>query len=578
MGIKPIPVGNEDFRDIIEKNYYYVDKTLLIKELLEYKGYVNLFTRPRRFGKTLGVSMLQYFFEKTDADNEKLFHGLKIMSEAECLKHMGKYPVISISFKSGKQGSSELTFASIKKVIAEEYRRHEAVLLNSAVETERIRRIMNAEGGISDYIDALRFLTECLYKYYNEKVVVLIDEYDVPLENAYFKGFYDEVLDFMRAIFESALKTNPFLEFAVITGCLRISRESIFTGLNNLEIISITSKLYAEYFGFTKSEVADLLQYYHLEDKSEELKRWYDGYSFGKSEVYNPWSVVNYVKNAWLDNTSFPRPYWSNTSSNDIVRKLIDQSDLTVKQEIESLISGNTIEKPIHEDILKSIPLWHEKIARKVEITYGDLENSTDNIWNFLFFTGYLKSEGERVNNDDGTRFISLRIPNLEVMHIYKSKIREWFQEKVQSRDFKVLYQSILQNDVHTFEKELSVLLRESISYYDNKEAFYHGFLLGILQGMKEFTIDSNKESGDGRYDLMLRSLDVEIPAAVMELKTADKFADLDKRAEDALLQIMDRNYGEKLKQDGYQKILYYGIAFYKKNCRIINMESLHDD
>lgn len=551
---KPIPIGNEDFKDIIEKNYYYIDKSLLIKELLQYKGYVNLFTRPRRFGKTLNISMLKYFFEKTTESNAHLFQNLKIAEDKECMAHMGQYPVINISFKSGKQNNFELTLASIKKVIAEEYRRYSEVLLKSEVEVERIDRIMNAEGGIADYIDALRFLTEGLHRHYNKKVIVLIDEYDVPLENGYFRGFYNEILDFMRSIFESVLKTNPYLEFAVVTGCLRISRESIFTGLNNLEIISITSKLYAEHFGFTELEIQELLKYYELENKAEEIRQWYDGYSFGNTDVYNPWSIVNYVKNAWVDNSSYPLPYWSNTSSNDIVRKLIEKADATVRQEIERLIEGETIEKVIHEDI-----------------TYEDIEKSSDNIWNFLFFTGYLKNAGERIEKDDGTRKISLRIPNLEVKHIYKTKIREWFRDSLRNKDFTLLYKSILKNEPEIFEKQLSVLLRESISYYDTKEAFYHGFLLGILQGMDTFIIDSNKESGDGRYDLLLRSLDVEIPAVIIELKLADKYTELANKAQEAVEQIEDKRYDEKLIQEGYQKILHYGISFYKKNCRIVS-------
>lgn len=550
---KPIPVGNEDFKDVIEKGYYYIDKTLLIKELLEYKGYVNLFTRPRRFGKTLNISMLKYFFENSADDNRGLFENLDIMKVPSCVEQMGQYPVITISFKSGKQGTAGLVLESVKRIIAEEYRRHGDVLENVGIEEERIQRIMKAEGGLSDYLDSLRLLTECLNKKTGRKVILLIDEYDVPLENAYFHGFYNEILDFMRALLESAVKTNPFVEFAVITGCLRISRESIFTGLNNMEIIPITSGMYTEHFGFTDREVRDMLEYYGLNHCHEEIKRWYNGYLFGKTEVYNPWSVVNYIKNAWLDGNTAPRPYWSNTSSNDIVKMLIEKSDASVKQEMEELIKGNSIRKPVHEDV-----------------TYEDLDKSNDNIWNFLFFTGYLRGEQEQEWTEDGQTFLTLSVPNQEVQYLYKTKIREWFQRDMDVRDLTPIYQSLMNHKAEELEKELNLLLRDSISFYDNKEAFYHGFLVGILQGMKEFLVDSNKESGDGRYDIAARSLDVETPAFIIELKLADSFQELTQKAEEALGQMKSRHYGEELMRDGYSKIYYYGISFYKKNCRVL--------
>ena len=555
MKLKSLPVGIEDFKDIITKDYYYVDKSLFIKELIDYKGSVNLFTRPRRFGKTLNLSMLQYFFEQSDADNAPLFQNLSIIDTgATYLSHMGQYPVITISLKSGKQATADLSITGVKKIISEEFRRHKKALEKSLTQKERIQQMMDTKGDLSYYTDAIRFLSECLYNYYKCKVIILIDEYDVPLENAYFNGFYEEMINFIKPLFESALKTNPFMEFAVITGCLRISKESIFTGLNNLEIISITNKLYAEHFGFTQNEIEVLLNYYGLKHRREEIRTWYDGYYFGDKSIYNPWSVINYIKSIWIDNSAFPKPYWSNTSSNSIIRTLIENADMTVKQEIEYLISGGSIEKPIHEDI-----------------TYEDIDQSSDSLWNFLFFTGYLKQT--HIEMKDLVHYMSLGIPNLEVRHIYETKIIEWFREQISLKDLTSFYKAIIQGDIDVFQKALNAMLRESISFYDNKEAFYHGFMLGLLNGMSQFLIDSNKEAGDGRYDIQIRSLDIEIPAVLLELKLADSFSGMKTKAMNALLQMKEKKYNESLYNEGYQKVIHYGIAFYKKNCIILKEE-----
>ena len=376
---KPLPIGVDNFENLIKNNYYFVDKTLFIRELLDMKGEVNLFTRPRRFGKTLNMSMLRCFFEKGNEDPAVLFFGTKIMEAGgQYLSHLGRYPVISLSLKSMKQPSRELSLAMLKRAVGEEFSRHWPAVLESGRLTEaaleRYLRIRDLKGSDADYADALKYLSECLHTCLDEKVVILIDEYDVPLENAWFHGFYNDILFPVRSLFESALKTNENMAFAVVTGCLRISRESIFTGLNNLKIMSITDDSYSEYFGFTQQEVDQMLDFYGLSENTETVRQWYDGYCFGNTEVYNPWSVINYVSSCRKNRNALPKPYWSNTSSNDIVRTLVERSDLSVRQEIETLIGGGSITKPIHEDI-----------------TYEDMDSTQDHLWNFLFFTGYLK-------------------------------------------------------------------------------------------------------------------------------------------------------------------------------------------
>lgn len=556
MAFKPLPIGVDSFQEIIEKEYYYVDKTLFIKELLDMKGKVNLFTRPRRFGKTLNLSMLQCFFEMNSYAADKLFKGLAIMDAGDIYtKHISQYPVISISLKSMKQANFELSYIQMKKMIAEEFRRLDFVLeLDKLTKAEKVRfqAIRDVNGDDADYLDALRFLSACMMKCTGKKTIILIDEYDVPLENAYFSGFYDEMIPLIRSLFESALKTNENLEFAVITGCLRISKESIFTGLNNLKIISITNPTYAEHFGFTQKEVAEMLAFYERSDYIDTVKSWYDGYFFGETEVYNPWSVINYVEQIWAQEDALPQPYWSNTSSNSIVKTLIEGADIRVKQEVEALIQGDSIEKPIHEDI-----------------TYDDMEpdKSQENLWNFLFFTGYLKKTGERMA--DNIRYISMSIPNEEVRYIYKNTVLSWFEQKVRKRDFSLFYKNIIQGNVSVFQEIVDQMLREGISFYDTKESFYHGFMMGLLNGMEDYYAYSNREAGDGRYDICLKSMDVKKPVVILELKVAVSFADMDKKSKQAIEQIEMKHYEEDLARDGYEKVLCYGIAFYKKNCKI---------
>lgn len=554
---RPLPIGIENFKELIGNEYYYVDKTLLIKELLDNRSKVSLFMRPRRFGKTLSLSMLRYYFEKAyDQDGKKtddhgLFEGLKIMEAGECyIRHMGQYPVVSLSLKSSKQPDFEKAFIMIKRQIADEFRRHQYVLEKIAgSDHDRYLAIMSETGEDTEYLDAIAFLSRILKEVSGRPAIILLDEYDVPLENAYFRGFYGQMTDFIRSLFESALKTNPNLEFAVVTGCLQISKESIFTGLNNLEIISILNRNYAEHFGFTQPEVERLLEDYGIFRKREEVKRWYDGYLFGDTEVYNPWSVLNYVKAAGKG--AFPKPYWANTSSNGIIRELIGRADTGVRQEIETLIAGGTIEKPVHE-----------------EITYEEVYRTKDNLWNFLFFTGYLKKVGERLENR--TVYIKMAIPNEEVTGIYEDTILAWLDERNGEKKDSKLIGALLEKDTAALEKQISMNLMETISFYDYREAYYHGFLGGLLKSNSGYTVKSNRESGLGRSDLLLLSAPYDGIAVIIEIKVADTLAELDRAAEKALEQMEERQYDAELRLEGYHTFILYGIAFYKKLCKVM--------
>ncbi len=560
MENKPISIGIENYKQIVDKEYYYIDKTLFIKDLLDKGGAVNVFTRPRRFGKTLALSMIRTYFEKeidyqgNIVDNSSYFVGKNIINAGEkYTSHMGKYPVISLSLKSAKQPDYEMAYVSLIDEIIKEYERHSYVLqgnILSEANHDRYKRIMSRKAEPIDYAKSLEFLSTCLKKYHNAGVVILIDEYDVPLENSYFRGFYDKMIDFIRSLFESALKTNDSLEFAVITGCLRISKESIFTGLNNLEINSILTENYAEYFGFTEVEVEQMLKDYELEEKIPEVKDWYDGYLFGDTEVYNPWSVINYVKTAISNKNPLPKPYWSNTSSNSIVRNLVEKADEETKAEIETLIQGGTIEKPVHEDI-----------------TYEDIDKSQDNLWNFLLFTGYLKKIEEY--QVDRCIYLKLAIPNKEVIYIYENTIREWFQQRLEQTNLSALYTAVLEGDCDTFANAVTDQLLECISYNDYKEDYYHGFLCGLLKGCKGYRVISNRESGTGRYDIVMRYPSARGKAMIMEIKMADTFQELEAGCDEALKQIEDRKNDTELLADGYRDITKYGICFYKKECMV---------
>ncbi|MEY8368225.1 AAA family ATPase [Anaerovoracaceae bacterium 42-11] len=559
MDKKRIPIGFEDFKEIRENNLYFVDKTQMIQEILD-GSKVTLLTRPRRFGKTLNLSMIRRFFEDERTpegekiDNRSIFEGLAIMDAGEkYLVHMGQYPVISLSLKSGKQKEYRLAYGELRKRIKEEFNRHQYVLKEDVLTEEERSNFCALMSGTEDeqlYLDALRFLSQCLYKYHGKEAVILIDEYDVPLENAYFEGFYDEMIGFIRSLFESALKTNPYLKLGVVTGCLRISKESIFTGLNNLEIHSIISKDYSSCFGFTDAEVRDMLAYYGLSDRFEEAKVWYDGYLFGNTEIYNPWSILSYAKSVRSGNEIATKPYWSNTSDNAIVRELIEDADDITREELEILMDGGTIEKPVHE-----------------EITYGDIHSSRDNLWNFLFFTGYLKMKSQRIENRD--IYIEMSIPNEEIATIYERSIREWFDRKIESVDRSPLIKALEEGDCEAAADFISAQLMDTISYFDYAESYYHGFLTGLLKNNGRYSILSNRESGTGRPDLILKEKKFMGRAMIIELKAAKSFPEMEAKCEEALAQIEAQDYAAPLAADGYRPILKYGIALYKKGCII---------
>ena len=560
MKRRPLPIGVEFYKKIFEKPYYYVDKTLLIRDLLEKGGTVNLFTRPRRFGKTLALQMLRTFFEQeidrsgAVVDNSRYFEGTKIMEAGEAYTVlMGQYPVISLSLKSAKQPDFGMAYACLRETVAEEFDRHGYLLRAedmSEHDKEKFMQLRDRQAGREDYVTSLRFLYRCLHDYHGTNVVILIDEYDVPLENAFFRGFYDEMIDFIRSLFESALKTNECLELAVVTGCLRISRESIFTGLNNLKIVSILDEKFAEYFGFTQEEVKAMLEDYGIGAREEEVRSWYDGYLFGNTEVYNPWSVINYVDDIISQNTEYPKPYWLNTSSNSIVRELIECADDTVKTEVENLIAGGTVEKPVHE-----------------EITYGEIHKNQDNLWNFLFFTGYLKAVSRRYAGD--TIYLTLEIPNIEIRYIYRNTIREWFEERRKDYDATPFYEGMRAGDCGKIEDFINEQLLGSISYYDSAENFFHGYLLGLLGGIGGYRINSNREKGNGRPDLYLEPHNPRMPAMIIEIKCAKKYGQMEALCDAALAQIEERDYAAELLDEGYGKIYKYGFCFCKKICMV---------
>ena len=549
---KIIPIGISDYKKITSENYYYVDKTKMLKDIIDYRPYVNLFTRPRRFGKTLNLSMIKYFFEKTDEDNSYLFKDKKIWQFGERYQqHQGKYPVISLTFKDAKMNTWDETYNSLIKTLSSEYKRHEYLLniIKDGNEKNTFTKIMNQQATFADYASSMKNLCMYLEKYHNQKPIVLIDEYDVPLQNSYLRGFYDEAINFIRALLQEVLKDNTSLEFAVMTGCLRISKESIFTGLNNLTINSILNVQYSEHFGFMQDEVDEMLKYYGLEEQREKIKKWYDGYRFGVQDIYNPWSVLKCIKDMYIENLE-PQAYWANTSGNDIVKKLIKNADNITKNEIETLINGGTIEKTLNSNI-----------------TYNELDENTENIWSMLFFTGYLTYTKER-RIDERTSCYELKIPNEELLYIYENIVRNWFEEKVKEKDFSNLYKSLINGDEEEITKEVSSMLSQSISIYDNYEAFYHGFLVGMFQNVPGYKIYSNVESGEGRCDIMLEPVGVDTPAIVVEVKRTKNRRHLATKCEEAIAQIENNRYIEKLENEGYD-IIRYGIAFFKKICLV---------
>ena len=554
--MKKLPVGIENFEEIRTEDFYYVDKTGLISNLLNNWSKVNIFTRPRRFGKTLNMSMLKSFFS-IGAD-PSLFIGLNISREKElCDKYMGTFPVIFLTLKGVDGLSFETAYSMLKYLIHSEMARW-SFLQDSLNLTEADKAIfkhfLKQEESESELLISLKLLSQLLYKHYNKKVIILIDEYDVPLDKAFNHGYYDKMVALIRGLFGEALKTNNYLQFAVLTGCLRISQESIFTGLNNLRVLSIVDKRFDEQFGFTDSEVRKILEDYNLSSHYSEVKLWYDGYHFGNTDVYCPWDVINYVKKLCFDNNAKPEAYWINTSSNDLVKRFVDKADKTTQSEIEKLINGEQIEKDI-----------------RLDLTYNELDNTIDNLWSVLFATGYLTDNGR---TDDGK--FKLVIPNKEVREVFVLQIQEWFKETFvfKNASLSTFFNDLKDGNDEGVEKYLNFVMNKMISILDTKakdsqkENFYHGLLLGLLRGNSEWMIMSNTESGDGFADIIIETEEID-DGIVIEVKYSPSFDRLKEDAEKALKQIRDLRYTERLKGDGRENVISYGIAFSKKRCKV---------
>ena len=553
MKHKPLPIGVEDFKRLVDNGYYFVDKTLMIKELLENKETVNLFTRPRRFGKTLNISMLQRFFEATEKSNAYLFDGLKIAAYPEYMAYQGQYPVISVSLKSMKQASYTNAFYMYKNLIAKEYEKHKIILESNQIldsEKEVFQNIMEQRADQNVYLNSIRTLSDILAKYYKKNVIIFIDEYDVPLENAYHEGFYDDMTNLIRSCFESALKTNPSLEFAVLTGCLRVSRESIFTGLNNLKTYSITKNKFSQYFGFTQEEMQEILQNFSLEQYAETIAKWYDGYRFGLTEIYNPWSVLNCIDSYLQNDMVACEPYWSNTSSNRIVKRLIEESNERTKSMVEELINGTPIHTQIFEDV-----------------TYGTIDVNQDYIWSFLLFTGYLKIISCETVGDE--TYYDMVIPNVEIKSIYKNTIRSWFIDHVNRDSRTDILESVIHADAEKLEDLLCTWLTNTISCFDEQENYYHGFVTGLVSGFSGYMVVSNRESGNGRFDLVVKQRSRWHHAAILEFKVVEKYNQMTKACEDALRQIEEKDYEASLRDEQYENIAKLGICFCQKRCRV---------
>ena len=562
---RQLPIGIESFEKLRTEDFYYVDKTGLIKELLSNWGEVNLFTRPRRFGKSLNMSMFKHFFEiRQDAS---LFHGLKIADEKElCDKYMGKFPVISISLKGVSGATYQAARAMMCSIIAQEAMRFEFLQTSdklSAKDKQTYDQLTtvalnNSESftmSDSTLTNSLLQLSKLLHRHFNQKVIILIDEYDVPLDKAYRFGYYDQMVDLIHNLFSQALKTNESLFLSILTGCLRVSKESIFTGLNNVKVHTITDVAFDEFFGFTDKEVQDMLAYYGLSHKYDTVKEWYDGYQFGNMDVYCPWDVLNYCSDLCADPEAEPRTYWSNTSSNDIVKKFIYKAKTaTIKKEIESLIAGEAIPKAVLQ-----------------ELTYSELDSSIQNLWSVLFTTGYLTKRGKSQGD-----ILSLVIPNLEIHKIFKTQIYEWFRETAANDTAKLdaLCQAFADGNAPLAEQHFNSYLKKTISIRDTnvpkakKENFYHGILLGLLSHREDWAVSSNAESGDGYSDILVEIEEHSI-GIVIEVKYAEN-DNLEAGCKEALRQIEKNRYEELLIENGMNKILKFGVACYKKHCKIV--------
>ena len=563
-----LPVGIENFEEIRKLGFYYIDKTRLIEQLLQGWGKVTLFTRPRRFGKTLNMSMLKSFFEI--GTDKTLFDGLYISGNKElCDEHMGKYPVIFLSFKGVEGLTYDEAFYALVRVIGKEISRV-SFLADSdkltMLEREQYKGLTIIENGSFVFnkdklISSLQLLSQLLYKHYGQKAVILIDEYDVPLDKAFQNGYYKEMVSLIRGLFGQALKTNEFLQFAVLTGCLRVSKESIFTGLNNFEINSIVDIDHDEQFGFTDDEVMKLLLDYDRSERYPDAKEWYDGYHFGNADIYCPWDVINFAKKLVSDPSARPSAFWINSSGNDMVKRFVDKADQTTRDEIEKLVAGGFVEKQL-----------------RIDLTYDEIDNTIDNLWSVLFTTGYLTKIGEVKVPDSESYAYRLVIPNKEVREVFILQIQEWFKAVVAKDDdtMKLLSKAILDKDEKQIARQLNIVMSRMISILDTKapdamkENFYHGLLLGLLRGSNpDWLIKYNRESGDGFSDILIEPEDPDA-GIIIEVKYAKEMKELDVACETAMSQIKNKRYDEALRDEGRCDILAYGIAFCRKRCRVV--------
>lgn len=545
--MKLLPTGIENFKTMIDKSACYVDKTNFIEDVLNEQ--VVSYTRPRRFGKTLNMSMLYYFFSIKEKENAYLFDGLNITKNKDALKHQNKYPTIFISLKEMKSLTFDAQISSFSNVIYELLEKNLEILSSdqlSDTTKDILNKLHNRSSCIEDLKISLRVITNALYTYYQQKVIVLIDEYDVPLQAAYQNNYYEEMVEFLRSVFSSALKTNDALKKGVMTGCLRISKESIFTGLNNFTAYSVLNNISSESFGFTELEVKQLLKDYNLSEKMDEVKEWYDGYQFGNKEIYNPWSTLMYVKNITQDVYFKPISFWANTSGNDIVVKYIQNGDKKLRKEFDVLMSGQSLIKYI-----------------KPELTYREMDN-INNIYSFLLLTGYLK-----VIKDRGENQYELVIPNKEVYEIYKQSFMSYFEDYTTSRKGE-LYQELVDGDAKKVNLLLNDILLRSISYFDNQESFYHGFLVGLLN---DYEVVSNKESGNGRFDVCVLPENILGTVVLIECKHSISEDDLIDDAKEGARQIVEKKYLEEHKFKKYENTVGYGISFYKKQCYVVKLK-----
>lgn len=545
--MKLLPTGIENFKTMIDKSAYYMDKTNFIENVLSEQ--VVLYTRPRRFGKTLNMSMLYYFFSIKERENSYLFDGLNISKNKDALKYQNKYPTIFISLKEMKSLTFDAQISSFSNVIYELLEKNLEILSSdqlSDTTKDILNKLHNRSSCVEDLKISLRVITNALYAYYQQKVIVLIDEYDVPLQAAYQNNYYEEMVEFLRSVFSSALKTNDALEKGVMTGCLRISKESIFTGLNNFTAYSVLNNISSEFFGFTELEVKQLLKDYNLSEKMDEVKEWYDGYQFGNKEIYNPWSTLMYVKNITQDVSFKPISFWANTSGNDIVVKYIQNGDKKLRKEFDLLMNGQSLVKYI-----------------KPELTYREMDN-INNIYSFLLLTGYLK-----VIKDRGENQYELVIPNKEVYEIYKQSFMSYFEDYTTSRKGE-LYQEFVDGDAKKVNLLLNDILLRSISYFDNQESFYHGFLVGLLN---DYEVVSNRESGNGRFDVCVLPENILGTVVFIECKHSISEDDLIDDAKEGARQIVEKKYLEEHRFKKYENAVGYGISFYKKQCYVVKVE-----